>query len=157
MASTCPGVTMMMMMMMVLLSRQQNQGQQKTGSPKPWNFTPGVECSSSKQNKQQETTDIPRDQAFHAVLCKGWSCFELQAPKFTSQLQAEMLHLCRRWGAAAAAAAKGCDIPDVGLWSPVQEVGRCGISRAASQAHRKGSGCGERISHSQGPDHKRGW
>lgn len=131
---------MMMMMIgvvvVVLLSRHQIQGKQKTGSPKPWNFTPSVECSSSKQNKRQETTDIPQDQAFH-VQCKGWGCFELQAPKFTSQLQAELLHLCRRWGTAAAAA-KGWDVPDVGL----QEVGRCGISRAASQAHQKGSGCG---------------
>lgn len=131
---------MMMVMMVVVLSRHQIQGKEKTGSPKPWNFTPSAECNSSKQNKQQETTDIPWDQAFHAVVWKGWCCFELQAPKFTSQLQAEMLHLCRRWGAAAAA--KGWDIPDVGLWSPLQEVGRCGISRAASQAHQRGSGCG---------------
>lgn len=127
-------IMMMVVVVVLVLSRHQIQGEQKTGSPKPWNFE---ECSSSKQNKQQETTDIPRDQALHTMVWKGWGCFELQAPKFTSQLQAETLHLCRRWGAAAAAA-EGWDVPDVGL----QEVGRCGISRAASQAHQRGSGCG---------------
>lgn len=71
------------------------------------------------------------------LLC-SWS--ELETPNFTSQLQAETLHLCGLLGAVAAA--KACDIPDVGLGRLLQEVGRCGISRAAAQALPKGSGCG---------------
>lgn len=59
----------------------------------------------------------------------------------------------RAFGSRVAAAV--CDIPDVGLWSLLQEAGRWGSSRAASRADQKGSGCGQKISHSQRLDHKR--
>jgi len=149
---------MMMMMMMMILSRQQIRGRQKTGSPKPYKLTVSVKCSPSKKNKRQETTGLPWERGVQrrgveamGLLC---SCSKLEAPDFTSRLQAGTLHLCGLLGTAVAA--EVCDVPDVGLWSPLQEVGRCGISRAASQADQKGSGCGQRISHSQRLDHKRG-
>ena len=138
MASTCR------VWMMMILSRQQICGKQKTGSPKPCSLTVSVKCSSSKKNKRQETTDLPWERGIQrrGVEVMGLLCSfrELKAPSFTSQLQAEMLHLCGLLGTAVAA--EVCDIPDVGLWSPLQEVGRCGISKAASQADQKGSGCG---------------
>lgn len=142
----------------MIFSRQQIRGKQKTGSPEPCNLTVSVKCSSSKKNKRQETTALPWERGVQrrGVEVMGLLCSfsELEGPNFTSQLQAETLHLCRLLGTAVAA--EVCDIPDVGLWSPLQEVGRCGISRTASQADRKGSGCGQRISHSQRSDHKRG-
>lgn len=50
-------IIMMMMVVVVLLSRHQIQGGAENRKPKNlWNFE---ECSSSKQNKRQETADIP--------------------------------------------------------------------------------------------------